>query len=84
MFNHIIAKAVGEYLPGQRRYGNTRRLSLKNVAEVLEVRVSPAHAAMSQLERGDIGSAEDLIVGIHIAAHAMRARVLDLIDCQML
>jgi hypothetical protein len=29
-----------------------------------------------ELESGDVGSAYDLVVGVHIAAHAMRARVL--------
>lgn len=33
---------------------------------------------MVELEGGDVGSAHDLVVGVHVAAHAVRARVLHL------
>lgn len=31
-----------------------------------------------ELERGDVGSADDLVVGVHVAAHAVRTWVLHL------
>jgi len=31
---------------------------------------------MVELEGGDVGSADDLVVGVHVAAHAVRAWVL--------
>jgi hypothetical protein len=33
---------------------------------------------VSQLEGGDVGPADDLVVRVHAAAHAVRARILDL------
>jgi hypothetical protein len=33
---------------------------------------------VSQLEGGDVGSADDLVVRVHAAAHAVRTRILDL------
>lgn len=78
MLNHVVAEAVGEDLAGQRGDGDASGLALEDVAEVLEVRVAPAHAAVSQLEGGDVGPADDLVVRVHAAAHAVRARILDL------
>jgi hypothetical protein len=31
-----------------------------------------------ELEGGDVGSADDLVVGVHVAAHAVRTWVLHL------
>lgn len=78
MLDHIITKTVCEDLPRQRRDGNARRLPLQDVAEVFEIGVPPTHAAVSQLEGWDVGPAENLVVGVHAAAHAMGAWVLDL------
>ena len=78
VLDHIITKSVCENLARQRRDGNPRRLSLKNVAEIFEVGISPAHAAMTELEGGDVGFAEDLVVRVHVAAHAMGAGILHL------
>lgn len=33
---------------------------------------------MSELEGGDVGAADDLVVGVHAAAHAVGSGVLDL------
>jgi len=78
MLNNIVAKAIRKHLPRQRRNRNSSALPLENIAEVLKVRVTSAHNAMVELERGDVGSADDLVVGVHVAAHAMRTWVLHL------
>ena len=78
MLNNIITKAIRKNLSRQRWNGHTSALSLQNIAEVLEVRVASADNAMVQLEGRDVGSTHDLVVGVHVAAHAMRAWVLDL------
>lgn len=76
--NHVIAEAVGEDLAGQRGDGHASALALEDVAEVLKVGVAAAHAALAELEGGDVGPAEDLVVGVHVAADAVGARVADL------
>jgi len=76
MLNHIITETVRKYLARQRWNRNARTLPLEDVTEVFEVRVPSAHDAMVELEGGDIGSADDLVVGVHVAAHAVRAWVL--------
>ena len=78
MFDHIVAEAVGEDLARQGWDGDTGRLALEDITKVLEIRVAPAHAAMPQLESGDVSAADDLVVGVHVAAHAVRARILNL------
>jgi len=78
MLNHIITEAVCEDLAGQRWDSNARRLSLQDVAEILKVGIAAAHAAMSQLEGGDVRAAEDLVVCVHVAAHTVGSGVLHL------
>lgn len=74
----VVAEAVGEDLSGERRDSNPGALALEDVAEVLKVRVPTADAALAQLEGGDVCAAEDLVVGVHVAAHAVGSRVADL------
>jgi len=57
MLNHIIAEAICKHFPWQRRDRHARRLALQDVAEVFEVAIAPPHAAVAQLEGGDVGSA---------------------------
>lgn len=78
VLDHVVAEAVGEDLAGQRGDGDAGRLALEDVAEVLEVGIAPPHGAVSELEGGDVGAADDLVVRVHAAAHAVSARVLDL------
>lgn len=78
MLNHIIAKAIRKHLPRQRRDRNARALALQDVAEVLEVGVAAAHRRLAQFEGRDVGAAQDLVVGVHGAADAVGAGVLDL------
>ncbi len=74
----VVGEAVGEDLAGEGRDGDARALALEDVPEVLEVAVPPAHAALAQLEGGDVGPADDLVVGVHVPRRAVRARVADL------
>jgi len=75
MLNNIITKPIRKHLSRQRRNRNTGALPLENITEVLKVRVTSAHNAVVELEGGDVGSAYDLVVGVHVAAHAVRAWV---------
>ncbi len=75
MLNHIITKSIREHFARQWWDRNAGALSLQNITEVLEVRVASAHNAMVELEGGNVGSAHDLVVGVHVAANAMRTRV---------
>ncbi|KAB8356482.1 hypothetical protein FH972_024065 [Carpinus fangiana] len=75
----VVAEAVCEYLAGQRRDGNAGRLALEEVAEVLKVGVAPADGGGLELERGDVGAAEDLIGGVHVAADAVGLWIADLL-----
>lgn len=74
----VVAEAVRKHLAGQGRDGDARRLALENVAKVLKVRVSPADGALAQLEGGNVGAAENLVVCVHGAADAVGARVANL------
>lgn len=78
MLNHIVAEPVRKHLPRQRRNRHPRALPLQNVAEVLKIRVAAAHAAVQQLERGDVGSADDFVVRVHVARRAVGLWILDL------
>jgi hypothetical protein len=78
VLNHIVAKAIRKDLSRQRWDRNARRLSLQYISEVLEIGVSPSYIAMSELKGWYVRAAEDLVICVHIAAHAMSAGVLDL------
>lgn len=74
----VVAEAVGEDLSRQGGDGDAGALALEDVAEVLEVGVPAADAALAQLEGGDVGAADDLVVGVHGAPDAVRSRVAHL------
>lgn len=76
--NHVIAEAVRKHLAGQRGNGHASALALENVAKVLKVGVAAVDAALAELECGDVGAAEDLVIGVHGAADAVRSWVADL------
>ena len=78
MLNHIITKAVCKHLSRQRWDRHPRALPLKYIPEILKVRVATTNARLPQLEGGDVGFAEDLVVGVHRAADTMGAWILDL------
>lgn len=73
--NHIIAETIRKYLSRQRRDCDSGALTLQNVAEILKVGVATTDAALAQLEGGDVGSAQDFVVGVHGAADAVGAGV---------
>lgn len=74
----VVAEAVGKDLAGQGRDGDTGRLALEYVAKVLKVRVPAMDGTLAQLEGRDVGPADDLVVGVHVAADAVGARVAHL------
>ena len=74
----VVGEAVGEDLAGERGDGNAGALALEDVAEILEITVAAADGALAQLEGGDVGAANDLVVGVHAAGGAVGARVPDL------
>lgn len=78
MLNHIIAEPVREHLPRQWRDRHPRALPLENIAEVLEIGVSAAHDRMLELEGWDVGSAHDLVGGVHVSRGAVCLGVSDL------
>lgn len=78
MLDHIIAEAVREDLAWKRGDGHPRTFPLQDVTEVFEVGVAAANGAVLQLEGGDVGPADDLVVGVHAPRRAVRLRVLDL------
>ena len=65
MLNYIVTEPVRENLARQRRYRDPRGLSLQDVTEVFEVGVASAHGRVLELEGGDVGAADDLVVGVH-------------------
>ena len=78
VFDHIVAEPVGEHLARQRRNGNPRAFPLEDVPEVLEVRVAAANDRVLELEGGNVGAADDLVGGVHVAGSAMSLGVADL------
>lgn len=74
----VVRESVGEDLAGKRGDGDAGALTLEDVAEVLEVAVSPADARGAQFEGWDVGSAHDLVVGVHVTAGAVGSRVAHL------
>lgn len=75
VFNDIVAEAVGEDFSGQRGDRHAGTLALEDVSKIFKVGVSPAHAALAELEGGNVGAAEDLVVGVHGASHAVCSRI---------
>lgn len=76
--DHVVAKPVGEHLAGKRGDGHAGALPLKDVAEVLKVRIAAAHRRLPQLEGGDVGATYNLVVGVHVAADTVGSGVADL------
>lgn len=65
VLNHLIAKAIREYLSGQRRDRDTRRLALENVAEVFEIGVPATNDRLFEFEGGDVGSTDNFVGSVH-------------------
>lgn len=78
MLNHIITKPVRKHLPRQRRDSNSGALTLKDIAEIFEVGVTAPYGGGLKLEGRNVGSANNLVVGVHMAAYAVRLRIANL------
>lgn len=80
VLDHIVAEPVREYLARQWRDGDARAFALEDVAEVLEVGVATAHDGVLEFEGWDVGAADDLVGGVHVAGCAVCLGVADLVD----
>ena len=78
MLDHVVTEPVCEHLAGQRGNGDAGGLALQDVAEVLEVGVPATDDAVFELEGGDVGAADNLVGGVHLAGCAVGLGVLDL------
>ena len=74
----VVTEAVGEDLARQGWNGYPGALALEDIAKVLKVGVAATDAALAQLECRYVGAAEDLIVCVHVAAHAVCSWVANL------
>lgn len=80
VFDDVVAEPVGEYLARQRGDGDSRALALQDIAEILEIGVAAAYDRVLQLEGGDVGSADDLVGGVHVARGTVGLGVAYLCD----
>ena len=78
MLYDIVAEAVGEDLAWQRGNRDPRALPFQYVPEVFKVGVAPAYGAVLELEGGDVGAADDLVVGVHGTRGAVGLGISDL------
>lgn len=78
MLNHIVTESIGKDLARQGWNGNPRRFPFQDIAEVFEVGVASADGAVLEFERGDVGTADDFVVGVHASVGAVGLGVLDL------
>lgn len=74
----VVTEAVGEDLARQGWNGYPGALALKDIAKVLKVGVAATDAALAQLKCRYVCAAEDLIVCVHVAAHAVCSWVANL------
>lgn len=80
MLDDVVAEPVGENLPWQWGYRDTRAFALEDIAEILEIRVTAAHDGVFQFEGGDVGPAHNLVRRVHVAGCAMGLGVADLLQ----
>lgn len=80
VLNDVVAESVGENLARQWRDSHARALALQDIAEILEIGVAAAHDRVLQLEGGDVGSADDLVGGVHVAGCAVGLGIAHLWD----
>lgn len=78
VLNDIVTESVGKNLARQRGDSHACALALQNITEVLEIGVAAAHDGVLQLEGGYVGSADNLVGGVHVAGCAMGLRVAHL------
>ena len=80
VLDDVVAEPVGEHLARQWGNGDSRALALQDIAEILEIGVAAANDRVLQLEGGDVGSADDLVGGVHVAGGAVGLGVAHLCD----
>lgn len=80
VLNDVVAEPVGKNLARQWGDSHARALPLQDIAEILEIGVAAAHDGVLQFEGGDVGSADDLVGGVHIAGCSVGLRVAHLWD----
>lgn len=78
VLDHIVTEPVCEYLSWEWWDGDTCTFPLKNIPEMFEVRVATADDRVFQLEGRDVGPADDLVGGVHVAGSTMSLGVADL------
>ena len=67
VLNDIVAESIRKNFAWQWRYGDSSALALQYVSEVFEIGISPTDRAMFELESGNICTADDFIVRVHVA-----------------
>jgi hypothetical protein len=81
LLDNGIVKLVEVDLSGKRRNGDTSAFALEDIAEVFKVRVTTAHAAVAQLEGGDVCAETDLVGRVaRRGSQAVGLRIAYLID----
>ena len=70
-FNHIVAESIRKDFAREGRNGHSSAFSLQNVAKVLKIGVAPPYYRSPQFEGRDVGPADNLVVRVHVPAHAM-------------
>ena len=78
MLYHVIAESVCKDLTGQRRNRHSGTFSLQDVTKIFEVRIATADSAVFELEGRNIGSADNLVISIHVTGCAVSLRVFNL------
>lgn len=78
VLNDVVTEPVRKHLAGQRGNSHPRALALEDIAEILKVGVAAAHDRVLQLERGNVGPADDLVGSVHVPGCAMGLGIADL------
>lgn len=78
VLNDVVTESVRENLARQRGNSHPRALALEDITEILKVGVAAAHYRVLQLERRDVGPADDLVRGVHVPRCAMGLGIADL------
>lgn len=80
MLNYIVGEPIREDLSRKWWDSYSSRLALQEIAESLEIRVATTDDRGAESERGNVGSAFNRIVCVHVATYTVRAGRLDLYE----
>ncbi len=78
VFNYIVTESVGEDLARQWWNGNPGRFPFQNITEVFKIGVASTNRTVLEFKGGDIGAADDFVVGVHASVGAVRLRIFHL------